>query len=1093
MMHEQKPIRRIVRFGAFCCALLAVLLCPFVLEQLAIPDGTIEDTTTRLLLTLAAISMGIVCFTLMWMANSRSPRAKSAFLEFGSRLQACWSWRYWFVALVLGACFLARIAFDCYVYRVNHVDLLARLDPEHNLGQKFLTIAEHDGSSSAIMALVRHQQTRSPTARFTPYQVWNTEPSTSAVRRRNFLAGDIGKAANLHDPVRWRAGDPIPYGDHQDVARTFALQCQTFLFDILRDKTTPEHKKALTAANAFVTEWRNTNRVWPNSVRFSWNDHATAERLVAHMLLMDQRRAQGLTSEDEEGAFLKSMLQHADQLVRDASYNADTNHGMMQNAALLAVALGYPEFDKNDNWLRTALSRTEQYASAAFTEAGVCLELTPEYHWFNTQLLLWFVATCHREQIDIDPSLERTTRGAIKFCRELLQPDRSIPIIADTYGNRHTLENWPLSELPDWPELEALRAATMESGQLPNVPGARLWPESGYFILRSGAPHWTADEALMLVLKTNSKSRAHSHRDALSISLYGNGRPLLSGPGFPSYGFDIDRSEVLATTNQNTVSVDGLSQELGNAPVSFYEIEPEILSEGSNNELAIVQAAAELYPGVQHRRTLLYGPDRSDILVVDELLSDSEHEYRQHFRISPGLVAMVEAADIRVTSNDEEKTLLKISSSVLSDDGLEIPGIESDGSLSSFCVRGRCRTFVTLLKLENSSSSPPLEFNEQLVRWHGREGTLELKLPLTHRSEYHWTPSAIAQIQRGKDSNPQQNSDIPLKPSNAPPQASDDSFSTDKGTPLQVGSSSGVLVNDTDNEGNSLHAILVEIPSHGKVDFHADGSFTYSPHRDFVGTDSFEYKANDGTADSNLATVEITIQNPRATWTESFEGSTPRGWNSSIWSSTNFGNNYSVTTDEITPPPGGGRFVYRQGWIGGSGFNVHRPNWLRYQFKSSETEEGDVVEFEYYLKYHEQFNFNSTYHKMIIMRGVNGALQELLIDAYAPNGKMFAVFPLVGSGDLYSNINGGHYSISKGEWSHYRWRVKISTASNGNPKNGYLYGWVNGTKRWEYNNINTIRTGRYAELNLNSTFNEPLTGPNQKRYWDLISVRSIEE
>jgi large repetitive protein len=37
------------------------------------------------------------------------------------------------------------------------------------------------------------------------------------------------------------------------------------------------------------------------------------------------------------------------------------------------------------------------------------------------------------------------------------------------------------------------------------------------------------------------------------------------------------------------------------------------------------------------------------------------------------------------------------------------------------------------------------------------------------------------------------------------------------------------------------------------------GSFSYTPNLNFNGSDSFTYKANDGTADSNVATVTITV------------------------------------------------------------------------------------------------------------------------------------------------------------------------------------------------------------------------------------------
>src|SRR2546427_9742221 len=39
----------------------------------------------------------------------------------------------------------------------------------------------------------------------------------------------------------------------------------------------------------------------------------------------------------------------------------------------------------------------------------------------------------------------------------------------------------------------------------------------------------------------------------------------------------------------------------------------------------------------------------------------------------------------------------------------------------------------------------------------------------------------------------------------------------------------------------------------------ANGSFTYTPAANFNGSDSFTYKANDGQADSNVATEALTI------------------------------------------------------------------------------------------------------------------------------------------------------------------------------------------------------------------------------------------
>ena len=69
----------------------------------------------------------------------------------------------------------------------------------------------------------------------------------------------------------------------------------------------------------------------------------------------------------------------------------------------------------------------------------------------------------------------------------------------------------------------------------------------------------------------------------------------------------------------------------------------------------------------------------------------------------------------------------------------------------------------------------------------------------------------------------------------------------------------GILGNDSDAEGNPLSAVKVIGPSYGSLTLNSDGSFTYTPNPDYTGPDNFTYKVNDGTADSNTATVSITI------------------------------------------------------------------------------------------------------------------------------------------------------------------------------------------------------------------------------------------
>jgi VCBS repeat-containing protein len=71
----------------------------------------------------------------------------------------------------------------------------------------------------------------------------------------------------------------------------------------------------------------------------------------------------------------------------------------------------------------------------------------------------------------------------------------------------------------------------------------------------------------------------------------------------------------------------------------------------------------------------------------------------------------------------------------------------------------------------------------------------------------------------------------------------------------------GVLVNDTDAEGNTLNAVLVSLPAHGSLTLNSDGTFTYVHNGIGVAADSFTYRPNDGSTDGNLVTVTINVLN----------------------------------------------------------------------------------------------------------------------------------------------------------------------------------------------------------------------------------------
>ena len=103
-----------------------------------------------------------------------------------------------------------------------------------------------------------------------------------------------------------------------------------------------------------------------------------------------------------------------------------------------------------------------------------------------------------------------------------------------------------------------------------------------------------------------------------------------------------------------------------------------------------------------------------------------------------------------------------------------------------------------------------------------------------------------------------------LPVNDAPVAVNDGPYTIEAGQPLITstgggGGGPGVLLNDSDVEGNPLSAVLESGPAHGTLTLNANGSFMYTAEETFSGTDTFTYRASDGLLTSNLATVTINV------------------------------------------------------------------------------------------------------------------------------------------------------------------------------------------------------------------------------------------
>jgi Concanavalin A-like lectin/glucanases superfamily/Cadherin-like len=323
--------------------------------------------------------------------------------------------------------------------------------------------------------------------------------------------------------------------------------------------------------------------------------------------------------------------------------------------------------------------------------------------------------------------------------------------------------------------------------------------------------------------------------------------------------------------------------------------------------------------------------------------------------------------------------------------------------------------------------------------------------------------------------------------------------------------SSQLRATDADNTASQLTYAITSGPTRGtlrrsgaattsftQADIDA-GRITYQHNGSATTSDSFSFTVNDGLGTTTSGTFNISITSAPAGLTDNFDSGDPTGWDDGIWSAGGTAGSFQSglqTTTEITPPSGGGSSTLRQWWH--DSLESFSPQTLSYDF-SQPLGEGDVIELEYDIYYDPNFDPGAIeVVKSIILQSTSETDDRIYINThhFGPLGVQ-----LQGVGirsDLtwdemhrYSNINGGQYVLPNGQWVHLRWQFKLSADEGASPSTGYIYGWVNGVKRWEHQNISTYNSGEIESFHLNATINDTVLGPNQKRYWDSFSIRVL--
>jgi LPXTG-motif cell wall-anchored protein len=186
-----------------------------------------------------------------------------------------------------------------------------------------------------------------------------------------------------------------------------------------------------------------------------------------------------------------------------------------------------------------------------------------------------------------------------------------------------------------------------------------------------------------------------------------------------------------------------------------------------------------------------------------------------------------EDTDITFTLEDFSSKFTDIDGDILVK--IKIESLPGNGILKLNGENVRIGDEIPLLGLSKLTFTPNLNWNGSTsFKWNGNDGTVYANVSGTVN--------------------------ITITPVNDAPSAVGTSITTDEDKAY-----SGKLPVASDIDSTVFTYSLVDGPAHGKVMINADGTYVYTPNDNYNGSDSFTFKANDGSLDSNVATVSITV------------------------------------------------------------------------------------------------------------------------------------------------------------------------------------------------------------------------------------------
>lgn len=469
-----------------------------------------------------------------------------------------------------------------------------------------------------------------------------------------------------------RLDETIPWESSNDVGRSwsFHIHCWDMLNAPLMAYSLTGNLRYFSPALHIALDWADKYPGFDTVSGFAWYDMAVGVRALRLAYILDVASRLDDVEDKKIQDLLGSLMLHRQYLADDKNIVFHNNHGFFQAAGQLAMAKRFEDIPVFKNDTDQATKRLKGMIFSQFSDEGVHLEHSPDYHRQVYTALMGVLNSGLFDDAEVNDFALKVEASLAWF----VLPSGFLVNFGDS-DRRSLVRGKTYSRQWKTPAMKFIASGGQEG--VPPRSTMAVFKQSGYFIVRDPWPksikNFNTGSYLAQTLCFHS--RTHKHADDLSFVWYDHGCEILVDAG--RYGYlnktakgselakqgywygDPYRMHIEDSCAHNTVEVDRTSNP--RVGVKPYGSALQQWGRTTGGQYFSVGQILQ-HKTILHRRILVFAPGKW-LLVYDFLYDNMKqnHHYSQWFHFAPSLSPQIIYDQVLVRLAPEKKPLRVVS------------------------------------------------------------------------------------------------------------------------------------------------------------------------------------------------------------------------------------------------------------------------------------------------------------------------------------------------------------------------------------------------------------------------------------------------